>query len=780
MRQRKAAAWICSAMLMARAGASDFDVKTLEQLGYSADIAEFFSTARFLPGVHRVMLEVNAAHIYQEDVRFSQEGNLCLDAQLAETLHLKITSPIGSCELIESRWPQAYVKVYPGTFKVEITLPETAFDPDKLRTEQQGGYAVLMNYDLYGSRVQGSYGKQQTLQAMLEPGVNFQNWVIRNRSTYSKSEMGDRLDIYETSATRDFPQWDAFVQVGEFGTGGLLSGGLPITGVELSSIDRRRKGATLAVPLQGSVSSQSTLEVKQRGQVIYRTLLSAGPFVVTSLGPAIAGLDTEVNITDAEGRQQRYTVTPENDGEINGQNGYQLAAGKYRSYVSREDTQLPALLVGEKNFSVGNNIQTAIGGIVSSSYQRLAWRSSFSNEQSNWLSGGVVYSRGRQQGAQLDARGQVNFQPAISMALTSQYRTGGFRDSDQSLSVSRSKKDDNKMVRLRYAGGLSVSWRSVTLGALTYSLSHERYYHDNRHSWVHSLAYGRSLGSTMLNLNLQSSSQDRAALYAGISIPFGSGSLSSRMQRRQSKDISLGNRWQGVVGQDLNGSADIVRDNEGIYQASASLSGNTPYMRLSAGVAHSGQDSRSMSLSSSGAMGVANGTWVNAPQHVGDTLAIIKVPGQSGVKINGAGNSVTDFSGDALMPSVAPYTPLKAQIDTLTLPLNMRLDSTDVTFELARGSVGERQLRVTEVRQLLLTVKDQQGVSLATGSSVHDEQGQFIGTLIGDGNLMLINDDIDKKLRVRRINMNECQLRYEVPAVFEPTVLYEEREAICL
>jgi len=780
MRRSRAAAWVFSAILMTRAGASDFDVKTLEQLGYNADIADFFSTARFLPGVHRVMVEVNAAQSYHEDVRFSQEGELCLDTQLAQTLGLLITSPMKSCERIESRWPQAQVKVYPGTFRVEITLPETAFDPEKLRTEQQGGYAVLMNYDLYSSRVQGSYGNQHTLQAMLEPGINVRNWVIRNRSSYSKSEMGNRLDVYETSATRDFPQRNAFVHVGEFGTGGTLSGGLPITGIELSSANRRRDGASLTVPLQGNVSSQATVEVKQRGQVIYRTLLSAGPFSITTLGPALAGVDTEIVIIDAEGRKQHFTVTPENDGDQGGQNSYQLAVGKYRAYAQHDNMQLPALLVGEKTFSVGQKSQTALGGIASTNYQRLAWRGTLSNEQGNWLSGGIVYSRANRQGAQLDVQGQMNLHPSLSLALTSQYRSAGFRDAEQSLRASFNAAEDRQTVRLRYAGGLSLSWRSVALGALAYNLSHERYYHDSRQSWVHSLAYGKNVGNAIINLNLQSTSQDRAALFTGISIPFGGGSLSSRIQRQQGNNMNLGSRWQGNVGSNLMGSVDVARDSGGIYQGSGSLSGNTPYMRLSAGAAQTGRVSRSMSLSSSGAMGVANGTLVTAPQHIGDTMAIIKVPGQPGVNITGAGSAITDFAGDALIPSVTPYMPIKAQIDTLTMPLNMRLDSTEATFELARGSVGERQLRITEVRQLLLTLKDKQGASLPTGSSVHDEQGQLLGTLIGDGNLMLVNDDIGKALRVRRINMDECSVSYDAPTEFDSSVLYEEREAVCL
>ncbi|UTL86723.1 hypothetical protein NLX77_03450 [Serratia marcescens] len=131
---------------MTKTAASGFDVKTLAQLGYNADIAAFFNTARFLPGVHRVMLEVNAAQRYQEEVRFDSEGELCLDERLAQTLRLRVASPPGRCERLETYWPQAVVRVFPGAFRVEITLPEVAFDPDKLRTEQSGGHALLLNY----------------------------------------------------------------------------------------------------------------------------------------------------------------------------------------------------------------------------------------------------------------------------------------------------------------------------------------------------------------------------------------------------------------------------------------------------------------------------------------------------------------------------------------------------------------------------------------------------------------------------------------------------------
>ncbi|MFV1478056.1 fimbria/pilus outer membrane usher protein [Serratia marcescens] len=761
---------------MTKTAASGFDVKTLAQLGYNADIAAFFNTARFLPGVHRVMLEVNAAQRYQEEVRFDSEGELCLDERLAQTLRLRVASPPGRCERLETYWPQAVVRVFPGAFRVEITLPEVAFDPDKLRTEQSGGHALLLNYDLYANRRQGRYGNQQTLQAMLEPGINLSNWVLRNRSSYSNDENGSRLEVYETSASKDFPGWGAFVQLGEFSAGGVLSGNVPLSGGQLASVDIGGHNAALTVPLQGSVVNPATLEVKQHGQLIFRTLLPAGPFSLSELGPVMAGVEAEVTVIETDGRRQRFTVTPDAGDPAGRAGGYRLAAGRYRPYgAGREGASPPALLLGEQAFRLGRGQITA-GGLLARTYQRLGWQGSVSDDAGNWLSGGATFTRGRQSGVQLEAQGQVALGPHLALSLSSQYRTEGFRDADEGLNP---PAEAEGAARQRYNGGAALSWRTLSAGALTYSLSHERYYRDSRRSWTHALAYGVSLGRATLSVNLQSSAYDRAAVYAGLSLPWGAGSVSSRLQSRRNNQQTLGGSWQGPVSERLNGYLDVTRDADGEYQGTGNLSGETAYTRLALGASHSGQGSSSLSLASSGGLGVANGIWVTSPQRIGDTFAVMRVAGQSGVRVSGGGSGMTDFAGDALLPMLMPYMPLRAQVDTLSLPLNLRLDSTEAAFELARGTVAERRFRVTEVRQLLLTLRDESGALLPTGASVHDERGQLLGTLIGEGNLMLVNDDIGKALRVRRLNMNECVVSYAVPAAFDPSVLYEEGDGVC-
>ena len=133
----------------------------------------------------------------------------------------------------------------------------------------------------------------------------------------------------------------------------------------------------------------------------------------------------------------------------------------------------------------------------------------------------------------------------------------------------------------------------------------------------------------------------------------------------------------------------------------------------------------------------------------------------------------------ALWPSVMPYTASKAQISTKTLPLNIRLNSTSADLKMTRGTVATRNFEATETRQLLLSIRDSNGEMLPIGANVLDEKGNFLGTIIGDGNFMLENKAIGAALRVKATNRSECIVSYVEPEKFDPDALYEVADAVC-
>ncbi|WP_313769886.1 FimD/PapC C-terminal domain-containing protein, partial [Yersinia frederiksenii] len=108
-----------------------------------------------------------------------------------------------------------------------------------------------------------------------------------------------------------------------------------------------------------------------------------------------------------------------------------------------------------------------------------------------------------------------------------------------------------------------------------------------------------------------------------------------------------------------------------------------------------------------------------------------------------------------------------------------RLNSTSADLMMTRGTVATRNFEATETRQLLLTIRDSNGDALPVGANVLDDKGNFLGTLIGDGNFMLENNAIGATLRVKAANRGECIVSYGVPEKFDPDTLYEVADAVC-
>ncbi|MFV8758078.1 FimD/PapC C-terminal domain-containing protein, partial [Yersinia enterocolitica] len=93
--------------------------------------------------------------------------------------------------------------------------------------------------------------------------------------------------------------------------------------------------------------------------------------------------------------------------------------------------------------------------------------------------------------------------------------------------------------------------------------------------------------------------------------------------------------------------------------------------------------------------------------------------------------------------------------------------------------VATRNFEATETRQLLLSIRDSNGEMLPIGANVLDEKGNFLGTIIGDGNFMLENKAIGAALRVKATNRSECIVSYVEPEKFDPDALYEVADAVC-
>ncbi|PSH11513.1 hypothetical protein B7R74_21390 [Yersinia pseudotuberculosis] len=770
------------AFSVTEAGDVAFDIEVLENLGYSAELAKFFSGQdRFLPGQHDVTVIINVSKTYRIAATFDSEGKLCMDKALLMALKLRNTESGGSCENMEARWPGMAVKLFPGQFRVEMTLPQEAFDPEMEGSEyQQGGRALLLNYNIFGQRVESNNSNFNLVQGQFEPGINFKNWVLRNRGSYSYNQGMSQYYNQETYVLRAVESLKSVVQLGEFGLVGNTFSGLPVTGVQLYSDNAQLNDTQLIVPIEGIANTNATIEIRQRGRVIYRTVVAPGPFSLSNISNFSSGVNTDVSIIEEDGTQQNFTVTSALDTNAEQQSStYQLAVGRYRDVFIGEERQSPVLLSGEMSFNPAVAFYMTSAGLLSSGYQNIRVQNLYSGWDQAWLSTAASYANTKDtgQGYQFSVQNQMAINGNLGASWSSVYSSANYWSPDDALSSSNNL--NNLMFgKLKNATSVAVSWAHPRWGVFSYVVSNSMYYQvTDRTSHVFSIS--EQFGRVTTTLSFQSSSQGQNSLYVGINMPLGNGSLSGRVLRNNG-NVALGSTYQGRWGDNKDYSVGITGDDRQ-RRINGSMNIRTAYSQLTSGVSQATDKSRSVYLSSRGSVAYANNTFATSSSSVGDTFAVVNIPNQPGLRVSSpsSGIAITDYAGTALLPLVRPYTASKAHINTQTLPLNIRLNSTSTDLMMTRGTVATHNFETTETRQLLLTIRGSDGEMLPIGANVLDEKGNFLGTIIGDGNFMLENKAIGMTLRVKANNRDECRVNYREPEKFDPDVLYEVADAVC-
>ncbi|WP_430390126.1 fimbria/pilus outer membrane usher protein [Dyella sp. 20L07] len=763
-------------------GAVQFDTQTLEARGYSADLAAFFGRSpRFLPGTHAVTVNLNASRNYRIDALFDSEGSLCFDPALLAALKLKHDPAVVGCTDPSTAWPGARVKLFPGQFRVDVTLPEDAFDP-ALRdgAYQSGGTGLLLNYDLFAQRVDAPAASINYLQAAIEPGLNVAGWSLRNRGVFTQIDSQRSYRHQDAYAQRAIGSLNALMQIGQVNAFGEGFGGLPMLGAQIGSDSAQTGGSQLMVPIQGIVSTGATIEVRQRGRVVYRTVVEPGPFSLSNIDGLTGGADLDVEIIEETGQRQRFTVAAQSGAApIQQASAWTVGVGRYRNPIAGTEGEgrEPPLVMGEYSYNPIDRMRLTTSGMFATGYQSLSAQSMLVANDSTWVSGGLRYAStaGFGQGYELSMMGSTKLSSNLAGSLSWLSRSSRYAGSMDAFGSTRSLKEGP---RFKHSADAAVSWAHPRWGAVSYALNHSSYFNGGAQAgFSHTLNAGRQFGRANLSLAVQTSPSRGRAVYANFSMPLGKGTLRNSIYAPSNGHATANATYNGHLGRDKTYSLSASGHNDE-QRFSASTNMNTAYARLGAGVSQTTSNARSAYLSAAGALVYADGLFGTASNRVSDTFAIIQVPEQAGLRVASPnGTAITNQSGTAVIPSIRPYSKVDLRVDTHSLPLNVRLDTTTVDMGLTRGSVATHRVGATEVRQLLLEIRDSAGQPVPLGTSVYDKAGNVMGMIVGDGNFMLVNDDIGKSLRLG--GGSACEVSYSVPERFDAQTPYEEAKATC-
>lgn len=765
----------------------NFDIDSLKSLGYGPEVAEFFMKGnQFLPGHHDVTIKLNGGNEYTANVEINESGELCLTDGLMNRLRLKKVNLVDGCNTFKQVYPDAKIALYPSSYHIDMVVSEENIDPKLQGSElTYGGFGVISNYQLYGMHIRGNYS-QRFYQGEFETGVNWQNWILRNNSSASVGDSNSQYQFNETVLSKSIEPLRSLLDIGQLNTQGAFFGGTSIDGVQLYSDSSLQTTNALVVPVTGFASTPSTVEVQQNGRLLYRTMVPAGAFELNRINNVVIGSPLDITVIQDNGEKQQFQVVTANQQNAVSPMSYQLAIGRYRS---RNEQQTEKPIISSTEISQQHGMSNYAAGVLySDQFRAVSGRLNSYFDISVPISTGIGVQSARnneKRGEQIDFNSNIAFEK-MTLGASVLYRTNKFPMLDSSLLKKPIVQDEQQETsgwlngEVQTSSSLFASWGDVTWGRFSANVNHSHFYGNKSDTMFYSIGYGRKIADVSLNVNYQAGDEQDSRIFINASMPLGKKkSISIQSQYYQDKNRVMTN-YNQEVSNNLRYSVGASR-NDGVNIVNGSINNSNAYSNISLNGSMSQNNTRSVTVAASGGLAYSDGLLATSSVPLGETFGIIYVPDEPDVRVNtmGSGTTITNHFGTAAISSLPRNQKSTVQLNTEKLPLNVRLDTTSFDVAAARGSVITKRINATTMKQLLLSIRMANGDTVPFGASVLNKRGDYMGVIMGEGNLLLSNEQIGDDIILRSPNADDCIIKYTVPKEFSAESLYEEVDAIC-
>ncbi|MBS0383367.1 MAG: fimbrial biogenesis outer membrane usher protein [Proteobacteria bacterium] len=583
--------------------------------------------------------------------------------------------------------------------------------------------------------------------------------------------------------------------------------------------------------IRGVADSNAKVTVSQNGVQIYQTTVAPGPFVINDLYPGGYGGNLVVTVTEADGRTQIFTVPYASVAQLlrPGITRFDLAAGQVRNTFGLGNK--PGIIQGTIQHGF-NNLLTGYAGFQGSEGYGAVLAGAAFNTRFGALAMDMTQAHASipGYGTHNGQSFRISYSKLIPETRTSiavaayRYSTGGFlslqnaeyaRDyARRGLDILQYQLTNIPMIDGVPIPGLLTPAQRAALSGTTFNpdnlltptgLLQER----DRFTLTTNQQLGERYGSLYANVSISdywnqrgrdtqfqfgysnhfkrltysvSLSRGRTGLggydnqaFINATLPLGSGVHAPNLSVNLNHSDATGSREQAT----LSGTAGEW--NQFTYGATASrgtgTSGggntfsvnagyNSPYAVLNAS-AGKGNGFSQESVGASGSL-VAHQGGITFGQPLGETAAIVHVPGAAGAHILNTPGVRVDRFGYALVPYLAPYQLDTIQIDPQGLPLGVELDATSANVAPYAGAIVMVDFKSHYGQALIAHIQAADGKPLPFGTEVVDAKGQTVGT-VGQAGLVLLrvsskSGRLTARWQAAQETMQTCSFDYTAPA----------------
>ncbi|MFF6013414.1 fimbria/pilus outer membrane usher protein [Rahnella sp. R3(2024)] len=717
---------VCLALNAGFACADDYFepafIEVADNKNATVDLSGFSKTGSQAPGSYKSEIYINGNYVDDKNIIYILDDHRLVPILTKHDLVVWGTEANATPEFmaladkaditdIRDAIPDGKVTFDFAQQRLDISIPQEFIrknaqgyvDPDSW---DDGVNMFFVNYGYSGSESwrDGKPGGVNDAYLNLRSGVNLGAWRLRNYSTYTDSPHNRSWNSINTYINRDIRALKSQLVIGESHTPSDIFDSFAFRGAQIYSDDNMRPDSLrgYAPVVRGIAQSNAQVTIRQNGNIIWQSYVSAGPFAINDLYPTSASGDLDVSVREADGTVRQF-IQPFSSVPImqrEGQLKYSVTAGEYHSTGGATRTPLfiqstgtygmpwsstlyGGTLLAKHYRAASFGMGKGLGDIGSVSLDSTLAETDIRDETKRGASFRFQYSKDiapsgttfTLAGYRYSTSGYYDFDEAngyYARALLADNPPEGYRNNehlqDDRDVYNQWRYDHNK----RSKAQININQALKTFGSLYLSAYEQQYWGIAGKERSLNVGYNTSYSSINYSLNYTYASTpyynkpDRVLAFA-VQVPFDAFmpqswmNLSGNTSRRDSSS-SLGISGNALEDNRLayNVQQAYTNHDQGA-NGSVSLDYKASFGEYQVGYNYT-KDTHQVNY---GAMGgvVAHPYGVTFSQPLGDTLALVKAEGTRRVKVQNNTGVYTDNVGYAIVPYVNPYHRNRISLD---------------------------------------------------------------------------------------------------------------------
>lgn len=806
---------VLSASVPAIAHAVEFNSAFLSRDGAPVELKYFEQGSSVAPGRYDVDIYLNQHLMVRQNIEFKAEGK---DGEVKPIIPLGVLKTIGvdvtrleTEKLIaaqsddqahvdvEALVPNAGVEFDVTALALQISMPQAYIK------RQSRGYvdpslwdhgitAFYTNYQTNFSRNTNQGYTSDYRYVGLRNGFNFGAWRFRNESSISGSTgVRDKFTSNRSYVERDIVSLKGKLAAGELYSQGEIFDSVRFKGAQLSSelgmLTDDEVG--FAPTVRGIAETNATVEISQNNYIIYSATVPAGAFEINDIYPSGSNGDLTVKIIEADGRERTYTQAYSYLPVMTrrGNVRYSLVAGEY----TNKGKEAPKFTQGTLVYGLTDNL-TGYGGLIAAQAYKALNLGVGVNSPWGGLSFDVTNSSSQERSGRKNTGQSARFLYSKTLSETdTTFTMVGYRYSTESYRTFSQHVDEQDQIQTPYYGrqksrfDVNVNQSLAGRGSLFLSMGETSYWNRQGSTRRWQFGYNGSYADVSYSFALSRTEgqggNQRAdnQMTASFSIPFGDTRRSQRLYSSLTTSNQGDTSVQTGVSGNLNDSNTLNYSAQGSHSKTSGSAGSvgvnwdTPTAKISANYGQ-GRASKHMDVGATGSVVVHSGG-ITLGQPVGETFALVEVPGTKGIGVDSSNAVRTDAKGYAVVPYAQPYRYNWINLETSTFGSDVEIAESSHQVVPTRGAVVKTQFLAEAGRRIQFELHLKNGQKLPFGAQAVGEDGKILGVIDNSSRLLVFGITNSGSFNVAWSG-GACRVDYSVPEV-DKNLMYEKFDYVC-